>query len=64
MCIRDSRQAKDYSSKRRYDNRYKNSDGDHRLQKKHSKLEFRENLDELKKQESYKVCLLYTSRCV
>lgn len=49
------RQAKDYSSKRRYDNRYKNSDGDHRLQKKPSKLEFRENLDELKKQESYKI---------
>lgn len=49
------RQAKDYSSKRRYENRYKNSDGDHRLQKKHSKLEFRVDLDELKKQESYKV---------
>lgn len=53
------RQAKDYSSKRRYDNRYKNSDGDHRLQKKHSKLEFRQNLDELKKQESYKVSPSY-----
>ena len=53
------RQAKDYSSKRRYDNRYKNSDGDNRLQKKHSKLEFRENLDELKKQESYKVSPSY-----
>lgn len=53
------RQAKDYSSKRRYDNRYKNSDDDHRLQKKHSKLEFRENLDELKKQESYKVSPSY-----
>lgn len=53
------RQAKDYSSKRRYDNRYKNSDGDHRLHKKHSKLEFRENLDELKKQESYKVSPSY-----
>lgn len=53
------RQAKDYSSKRRYDNRYKNSDGDNRLQKKHSKLEFRQNLDELKKQESYKVSPSY-----
>lgn len=53
------RQAKDYSSKRRYDNRYKNSDGDNRLQKKHSKLEFRQNLDELKKQESYKVSTSY-----
>ena len=53
------RQAKDYSSKRRYDNRYKNSGGDNRLQKKHSKLEFRENLDELKKQESYKVSPSY-----
>lgn len=53
------RQAKDYSSKRRYGNRYKNSDGDNRLQKKHSKLEFRQNLDELKKQESYKVSPSY-----
>ena len=53
------RQAKDYSSKRRYDNRYKNSDGDNRLQKRHSKLEFRQNLDELKKQESYKVSPSY-----
>ena len=55
------RQAKDYSSKRRYDNRYryKNSDGDNRLQKKHSKLEFSQNLDELKKQESYKVSPSY-----
>lgn len=53
------RQAKDYSSKRRYENRYKNSDSDHRFQKKHSKLEFRQNLDELKKQESYKVSPSY-----
>ncbi len=37
----------------------KNSGGDNRLQKKHSKLEFRENLDELKKQESYKVSPSY-----